>query len=267
MIRYDLPAAEYHAHPARSKSYLWRLYSRTPAHAEYGERETTPAMDVGTAVHTAVLEPHLFEAGVIRGPDDRRGNKWKDAQDEAAAYSKLLLTSGDYDRVRRMADAARRLPIVRQLAEGAIREASAFWADPETGVECRARPDIYHPGLQLLADLKTTADAGAEAWKRTAANFGYHAQEAWYTDGWQQAGGGDVDGFVFVVIENEYPHLAAAYELSPADVAEGRAAMHRALDTYKACTASGVYPGYPAEVQELSLPGWAFRETSRQLAA
>ena len=38
MIRYDLPAGEYHAHPARSKSYLWKLYTETPAHAEYSAR-------------------------------------------------------------------------------------------------------------------------------------------------------------------------------------------------------------------------------------
>ena len=30
MIRYDMPAGEYHAHPARSKSYLWKLYAKTP---------------------------------------------------------------------------------------------------------------------------------------------------------------------------------------------------------------------------------------------
>lgn len=266
MIKYDMAAAEYHAHPARSKSYLWNLYTKTPAHAELAVKETTVAMEIGTAVHTAVLEPHRFEASVIRGPDDRRGNKWKDAVEEAAAYDRVLLTAGDYDRVQRMAEAARKLPIVRQLCEGAVREASAFWIDEATGVECRCRPDIYHPGLQLMADLKTTADASRETWRRSAANFGYHAQEAFYTDGWTAAGGGDVDGFVFIVIESEFPHLSAAYELTPADAAEGRAAMRKALAEYKACRDSGVFPGYPEVVQELSLPAWAYRET-RPLAA
>ena len=30
MIRYDMPEGEYHAHTARSKSDLWKLYANTP---------------------------------------------------------------------------------------------------------------------------------------------------------------------------------------------------------------------------------------------
>ena len=262
MIRYDLPSGEYHAHPSRSKSYLWKLYSGTPAHAEFGESETTPAMDLGTAVHFAALEPHKFEADVVCSPDDRRGNKWKDALEEGAAYGKLVLTSGDFDKARRIGDALRKLPIVRQLSEEQIlREASAFWTDPATGLECRCRPDIYCPAFEIMADLKTTGDASAFTWAKRAADMGYHAQEAWYTDGWQAAGGGGVDGFVFIVVETDYPHLASAYELTPEAVEEGRLAMAKALATYKECRAAGVFPGYPEQIQPLDLPTWAYKET------
>jgi exodeoxyribonuclease VIII len=262
MIQYDLPSGEYHAHPARSKSYLWKLYSGTPAHAEYGETESTPAMDLGTAVHFAALEPDKFESSIIRGPDDRRGNKWKDAVEEAASYGGLVLTSGDYDKARRMGDSLRRLPIVRQLSEAQIlREASAFWTDPETGLECRCRPDIYCPAFEIMADLKTTGDASAFTWSKRAADMGYHAQEGWYSDGWDAAGGGAVDGFVFIVVETDYPHLCAAYELTPQAVEEGRLAMRKALLTYRDCRRAESFPGYPEAVQELDLPGWAYKET------
>jgi hypothetical protein len=262
MIRYDLPEGEYHAHPARSKSYLWKLYSGTPAHAEFGETETTNAMDLGSAVHIAALEPHRFEEVVIRGPDDRRGHKWTDAVEEAKAYGGLVLVSKDYDKARRMGDAAQKLPIVRQLSETQLlKEASAFWTDEATGIECRCRPDIYCPAFEIMADLKTTGDASAFTWAKRAADMGYHAQEAWYTDGWQKAGGGGVDGFVFIAIETDYPHLAAAYELTPRAVEEGRLAMAKALGLYKECRDAKSFPGYPEIVQELELPAWAYRET------
>jgi hypothetical protein len=262
MIRYDQPAGEYHADPARSKSYLWKLYADTPAHAQFGETETTNAMDLGTAVHYAALEPEKFEALVIRGPEDRRGNKWKDAVAEAQAYGRLVLTEGDFDKARRMGDAAQKLSIVRQLSDAQIlREPSAFWTDPETRVECRCRPDIYCPAFEVMADLKSTTDASAFTFAKRAADMGYHAQEAWYTDGWQAAGGGAVDGFVFVVVESDYPHLAAAYEMTPPAVEEGRMAMAKALARYKECRDADAFPGYPAEVQELDLPAWAYKET------
>ncbi len=262
MIRYDLAAGEYHAHPARSKSYLWKLYSETPAHAELSVRKATPAMDLGTAVHMATLEPHLYHEKIIRGPDDRRGNKWKDALEEAAAYGKLCLTSGDFDKSLRMGEAARKVPIVTQLADSQVLfEASAFWTDPESGIECRCRPDVYSPAMEVMADLKVTGDASASFWARNAANLGYHAQEAWYSDGWAQSGGGAVDGFVFIVIEDEFPHPSAVYELTPRAVMEGRAAMAKALAIYKECRSAGAFPGYPDTVQELDIPAWAYRET------
>jgi exodeoxyribonuclease VIII len=112
-----------------------------------------------------------------------------------------------------------------------------------------------------MADLKSTGDASAFTWTKRVADFGYHAQEAWYTDGWQEAGGGNVDGFVFIAIEDDFPHLASAYELTPQAVTEGRLAMRKALLTYKQCRDAGLFPGYPAEVQELDIPAWAYRET------
>lgn len=139
MIRYEMPAGEYHAHPARSKSYLWKLYSETPAHAELGISDSNKAMDLGTAVHFATLEPDLFHEKLIRGPDDRRGNKWKDALDEGAAYGKLVLTSGDFDKALRMGDAARKIPIVKQIA------ASPILAEPMLSGRTRK------PGLNAVA--------------------------------------------------------------------------------------------------------------------
>lgn len=112
-----------------------------------------------------------------------------------------------------------------------------------------------------MADLKAGHDASPWVWGKIAADKGYHAQEAWYSDGWTEAGGGVVDGFVFIAIEAEFPHLSAVYELTPRAVNEGRAAMAKALGIYKECRDSGRFPGYPETVQELDIPGWAYRET------
>ena len=58
---------QYHAHPALSASGL-KLLQKSPLHywAEYldpnrPERVATNAQRIGTMVHTATLEPHLFD--------------------------------------------------------------------------------------------------------------------------------------------------------------------------------------------------------------
>ena len=55
----------------------------------------TTAFDLGTAVHTLVLEPHLSST-VWCGPETRRGSAWKDQYAAAAEEGAILLTEGDY---------------------------------------------------------------------------------------------------------------------------------------------------------------------------
>ena len=60
----DLPNEEYHRCDGVSNSMLSDM-ARSPAHfqaARRRQREETPAMAIGTAIHCAVLEPERFAA-------------------------------------------------------------------------------------------------------------------------------------------------------------------------------------------------------------
>jgi len=257
-VIHDLPFDQYLAGPEVSKSSLWTLHARSPAHARV-EKEPSNAMQLGTAVHCAVLEPDFFAERYHRGPDDRRGNKWKEAQEE---YGERLLTSGDYDDALAVRDAVRTHPIIRKLTgAGTVREVSAFATDPATGLKIRTRPDAFAPGSGLMADLKTTADARASEFARRVGQFGYHAGEAIYTDTWRAAGA-DLVAFVFIVIEPKPPYAAQVFELAPDAVDEGRVIIRKALDSWARCAERGEWPGYPAEIVPLDLRKWDYRETT-----
>ena len=263
-IYQNLPEDEYHGDRFTiSKSGLWKLHSQTPAHFKYAApRENEPALDFGKATHLMILEPDLAEKGVTRGPVDRRGSKWKDARAEAQAANNILLTEGDYDGALIIRDAAAKHPVIKKLRDAeTMYEASGFWTDNRTGLGLRCRPDIYVPGITLMADLKTTADAAPWGWARTAGTLGYHMQEAMYTEGWQEAGGGDVSGFIFICIEKKQPYCTIIYELDPSASAEGHAVMQKALDKYKVCLDADEWPGYPTQVQPLDIPVFSYRET------
>jgi len=258
----DVTNEAYHAGPGISKTGLWTIHTKTPYHFRFAPRQTTQAMTFGSAVHYAVLEPHKFDQMVKRGPEDRRGNRWKGAQDEAANAGLILVTGPEHDTIQAMRDAAHANPIVRKLAtpEAQI-EASAYWTDPSTGVLCRCRPDLWHPGKRILADYKTASTADAWTWGRDAAKFGYHLQEFMYTEGWEQAGGGEVDGFVFIVQEKEPPYAVACYEFEPTATTEGGYVYRHALGIYKSCLDRDEWPGYQGErgVDKMDIPGWAYR--------
>jgi hypothetical protein len=258
----DLPEADYHAHPSISKSGLWEIYTRTPAHYRFSEREEKSHFTLGAAAHCAILTPDLLETAFHCGPDDRRGNKWKDAQAYAASLGAEVLTSSDWNVAMRVRDAAGKHGILEELRTGATStELSAFAHDPETGYMTRCRLDMRSADMNLGVDLKTTTDASPAAFAKSVVNYGYHAQEAHYSDVWKNATGHGLDGFIFVVIEKAPPYAVAVYELPPEIVAEGRAIIRKAFRTYAECMKADEWPAYPTTVQPLTFKQWAYRET------
>jgi hypothetical protein len=209
-----------------------------------------------------VLEPDEFTARFREGPEDRRGNKWKEFLAECEADGIDGLTSGDYADALAVRDALKNDAIIRRLTgEGTVREVSAFATDPETGIPCRMRADAFAPASCIIADLKTTDDARIMHFGRRVAQLGYHVQEAHYTDTWKLAKG-QVEMFVFVVVEPTAPFAFKVYELDADAVAEGRAVRRKALDRWAQCVETGLWPAYDSTPEPLRLRDWDFTETA-----
>lgn len=258
----DISNEAYHAGPGISKTGLWTIYKSSPAHYRFGERTESNAFDMGSAIDSAILEPNQFEARVFKGPTDRRGNKWADAVAEANNLGRLLLTSGDYEDVLTIRDAVHADPWINSIiaSSKAVVQQSAYAVDPATGLLIRCRPDLRRPDLGLKLDLKSARSAAPDQFARAVIEYGYHAQEAHYTDTWAAAGG-EVEAFAFLVVEKKPPYAFAVYELPPSIVEEGRAAMRKALTVYAECERTDKWPAYGEGVQELSFKHWAYRET------
>lgn len=256
----DLPFEQYLAIDAASKSKLWTLHSKTPAHC-LTETEPTREMDWGTAAHVALLEPDRFASAVLSGPADRRGKKWSEFCD--ANPGKLVLPEPEFDRIMAMQNTVMQNPTLRALTTRAgVSEASALWVDPDTGVLCRCRPDRYVESLSMMAELKTTNDASPDGFRRTAMRMGYDLGDVMYSEGWNRAGGGEVEDFIFIVVEREPPYAHAIYQLDEPARLRGRTIMQRALLTYQQCKAADRWPGYPAEVSRLNFPQWVYQENA-----
>lgn len=263
-----ISSEQYHRLGNISKSGLWTIYTKTPAHYRFAEPKESQAFDFGSAVHTAILEPNSFERAVMRGPADRRGNLWKDSVAEATNQGRMILTSGDYDAVLEVRDAVHANAFINSLITGGTPqiEQTAIWDErvtidgSEYVIPCRARPDLVRPDLGIMLDVKTTQSASAAEFARSVANYGYHVQEYWYGRGWGAAGGGVIKGTVFLAIEKEAPYAMQVFELDPTSVAEGGAIAEKALRTYAECMASGHWPAYPEQVTQIMIPKWAYRE-------
>ena len=260
-IRHDLTNAEYHASPAISKSGL-DLIRKAPALYAYrreNPQEQTPAMRLGSLTHTAVLEPHLFGPSVIVRPEgiDRRTSAGKAdwAAFEIEADGKEIVTAEEMSKLAAIRDAVHNHPAAaKALAGRPTIEQSIFWdAD---GIACRCRPDaVTEKGV--IVDLKTTRDASPEGFAKSIAQYRYHVQAAFYSDGYKAAFGEAPRGFVFIAVETEPPFLVAVYVASEAMTQRGRIDYQTDLETFRWCRDHNDWPGYSGHPLTIDLPKWA----------
>jgi hypothetical protein len=262
-IRHDLTNAEYHASPAISKSGL-DLIRKAPALYRWRQanpQEQTPAMRLGTLTHTVVLEPDRFEQDTIVRPEgiDRRtsAGKLAWAEFEVQAEGKEIISEEEWTKLAAIRDAVRSHPAAaKALAGWPVIEQSIFWTEEASGIACRCRPDaVTERGV--IVDLKTTRDASPDGFAKSVAQYRYHVQAAFYSDGYRAAFGEAPRGFVFIAVETEPPYLVAVYVASETMTSRGRIEYQADLDTFRECLASDCWPGYSSSPLTLDLPKWA----------
>lgn len=269
-IIHGMSNADYHALPSVSSSQL-KTILRSPAHYREaylsGKEKKPPTADMllGSLTHTLFLEPEMFAEEYVESVKfDMRTNAGKAA---AATFAELAagrtpVTTEQIQQAHAMANAMCD-SIAHAAMTGGHAEASIFFKDPGTGLECRIRPD-YHvaPGDAwpdgLIIDVKSTDDARSEAFARTCVKFGYDLSAAMYSDGFmQEYGTQNPPVFLLLVVERDAPHGVACYEISDEMLAKGQAKYRTAINTLFACQESGEWPCYPDVIQKLDLPKWA----------
>lgn len=279
----DLTNEEYHGNKKRISKSGVVLIERSAAHyyAEHLDpdnpdndenEERSKALIIGSAAHCATFEPHLFAhdyvllpADAPKRPTKTQINAKKPSEDtvksidfwnkfDAEHKGKEFLAKKEYDNIKRMADAVHRHPAARELVTDGYAEQSFYFTNPESGADCKVRPDFMQIKLNLLPDLKTTEDASPDGFAKSIVKYSYDVQEPFYIDGVREATGVSFDNMVFIAVEKKYPHVVECYYLFPDDVEAGRERYMSQLHKYQQCLASGIWPGYSGIVTPLRLP-------------
>lgn len=249
----------YHARPEISSSDVKAVAGKSLAHWKGKVWKDSSAFALGTAVHALVLEPQ--NNLVVRGPEDRRGNRWKEAQLAADLDGKILLTEGDYDLAQAIAAPVINHEVVKGwIADPSfVAEGSFFATDPQTGVKIKCRPDGYLPDAGIVFDIKTTRDASPEGFPREIRSYNYDLQAAHYLRCLQQAGY-MATTFVFVAVEKEPPYAVGLHALTEGYLAVADARVTATLEKISRAEASNLFPtGWPL-INVVDLPRWQTAE-------
>lgn len=261
----DMPNSVYHELDGISKSGL-DLVSRSPAHYQYRTARTPSRnMEIGTAIHTALLEPERFtqEYMLLRDVKDRRASEYQAAK--KVHGSERTLTGPESDKVVGMQESVYANPDARKLLDsGGWRELSGVVCDPATGVLCRHRFDLLTTD-GIAVDVKKTQDARSDAFSRAVQAYRYHVQAAFYADQHYWITGEHLKAFAFIAVEEEMPHGCKVYILDDDAMAIGRELYRADLNRYAACIESGEWPAYDSDPEMLALPGWVLAQYENEL--
>lgn len=249
-----MPNDAYHSCKSISKSGL-DLFDRSPAHLHFAEPfKSSRAMVIGTAIHTALLEPERFEKEylLLESVTDRRSAVYKDAIKHTPEEN--VLVSTEAKNVKSMVETAQANADFQEYArQGYDVELSFFGICSETGVPVRCRFDmITHDGRAL--DLKKTRDARYDDFSRSIMNYRYHVQHAFYSHVYECVTGQQLKSFAFFAVEENSPHTNAIYQLCDESVSIGKQLMLENLNAYASCENPSDSIWTPKTI--ISLPVW-----------
>jgi exodeoxyribonuclease VIII len=171
-------------------------------------------MEMGTALHLALLEPEKLHDVILAIPDDvlnkdghKKGNPWTYFQ--KANPGRILLKADELANLFNAVESVKSHP-----AAGPLIAAKAIVEQPITwqlhGIDCKAIPDKVIPG-HAIVDVKSTCVVQPKKFQRQAEDLLYDVQACFYRDGVLEVYAERLP-FVFVAVEVEPPFRVRAYQ-------------------------------------------------------
>ena len=242
---------EYNEIDAVRRSDLMKI-RKSPLHYKWAkehpeEEESTPSQIFGAAAHKYLLELGSFYDEYALAPNvDKRTKAGKEEWERFKAENegKTVITSDDLDKLWLMQEAVCDHKGAKELLSGTI-ETPILWTDPETGIECKIRPDVVamKDGRPIIVDYKTVTSCDERTFWRECDKYGYQLQAGMYTEGYALTNYIEV-GFAFVAQEKTAPYACRVFYCDPEFIEQGNEEYHQLLRYLKQCQDTNFWPGY-----------------------
>jgi len=222
---------------------------------QYRSDDDKADLILGSAVHTLVLEEHIFDNEFFVTHQENLPKKGSAPHQEMMlkAGGRAVLSIKRYELAKAIAKSVKAHELSQQLIyQGAKIEQSIFFTHEPTGIQCKARPDIMLNGL--VTDLKTTASASPRTFQRSAYDYHYFLQAGMIYEALRSI---DIkmDKFVYIAVEKVEPYPIGIFVLDDDALDYGIKLFNKLMGKLKKCQDSNSWEGYG--IQSLTLPGWA----------
>lgn len=246
---------------------------------ENGEEEKE-YMVFGNLVDTLLFEPDCFIDRYITCPEtyptlvkkvetqkpwNWSANYCKEWRESIFAESPdvKIISPEDAERASKIVKSIKTHPEAQRWLSKAEYQLSLCWVDQSTELSCKGRPDAYNG--ERLIDLKVTSNPLPGFFSNIMYKFKYHAQGAFYHDGFLLAQGKTPDvgpsiPFSFIVAEDKKPFDVVCYDLGLESFEAGRIVYEETLSRYQNFVENDDFPGYSNIVEEIDIPRYALNK-------
>jgi hypothetical protein len=264
----DIPAETYHAMPWCGSSSLNTLAATESPYKLMQERERprsppTDDMVTGTAIHTAILEPHLWNTKV-EVVEERRSKADKERVAKAEADGKLVLRQWQHDIANRVTHEVWHSvwcdPLRVLLESATAKELTILWE--LDGLKCKSRLDVFSAGLGIITDIKSMDDNSPNNVQRRVDYGGWAIQSAFYTEAVRVSGLDADPSFVFATVDKRRNGCGEVglYEVDATTLAAGLHSCRVWASILKACEESDTWEPARKGIQTVRMSDWQIKK-------
>ena len=225
-------------------------------------------MELGTAFHDACEDPVKYEETYVILPADCRPGSGAGMKERKKVFlyncevgGKKIIKQEDYDTLKGMAASIHADPYCQDLLEGKCEtELSGYWEDPETGLLCKCRLDVWNKSKNIIIDYKSTVDARPYPFYASARREGYGFQAAFYLYGVTQITQISHRDFYMIACEKTPPYGVQVHPVLSETIEYWLGKLGGMIDKYIQCEESGIWPCYEAQPPGLGLAPWEKKE-------
>lgn len=226
------------------------------------KKKETSAINIGSAFHTYILQPELFDKQfavepkkvLLKDVGREEFDAYKAQLSALEKAGKSILSHKEYKTILAMADKFKNNKDVELALDGGEIENSFFWFDEDNKLGLKARPDVYFNNGVVL-DIKTSNDASPRHYQNDMIKYGYHIQAAMIKDGVKRIENVDISHFINIVIETKYPHNIGIYFIDETAIDFGHAKYRKILQDLKVAIETNKFQDYGTHT--IGLPKWA----------
>jgi len=231
------------------------------------DRSSQDAMDFGTAMHMAVMEPTRFKEEVVAFKGVRSGNEWKEFAKEHAGKIILKQTSStphNYNNIERVLNEVIELEEWELLAPY-LRDASREVAvvTYENGMAKKGLLDMPSKATKAYLDLKTTVVASPAQYDVHSWRMGYWVSMGSYQKWWNKHSPWKIERCLQVVLVVSAPYDLLVRPMDPMTLDYGWQKQLEACDAVRQAIKTDKWYGagggseYP-----ILFPTWAVPDTN-----